>query len=56
MKSYGTLAEFGLGSLLKDLLPSQYTHVNERHTSETVEFAIKLQMFYSIDSHWPVEK
>ena len=27
VKSYGTLAEFGLGALLKDLLPVSYTHL-----------------------------
>ena len=60
VKSYGTLAEFGLGSLLKDLLPaSQYiSNVKMKEdTSETVEFAIKLQdVLLPIDSHWPVEK
>ena len=60
VKSYGTLAEFGLGSLLKDLLPaSQYiSNVKMKDdTSETVEFAIKLQdVLLPIDSHWPVEK
>ena len=60
VKSYGTLAEFGLGSLLKDLLPaSQYiSSVKMKDdTSETVEFAIKLQdVLLPIDSHWPVEK
>ena len=61
VKTYGTLAEFGLGSLLKDLLPaSQYianVKLKPEETSETVEFAIKLQdVLLPIDSHWPVEK
>ena len=46
VKSYGTLAEFGLGALLKDLLPSSQYIANAKmkeDTSETVEFAIKLQ-------------
>ena len=60
VKSYGTLAEFGLGALLKDLLPSSQYIANAKmkeDTSETVEFAIKLQdVMLPIDSHWPVEK
>ena len=60
VKSYGTLAEFGLGALLKDLLPASQFIANVRmkdDTSETVEFAIKLQdVLLPIDSHWPVEK
>ncbi len=61
VKTYGTLAEFGLGSLLKDLLPaSQYipnAKMKPEENSETVEFAIKLQdVLLPIDSHWPVEK
>jgi len=61
VKTYGTLAEFGLGSLLKDLLPaSQFIEnvkMKPEETSETVEFAIKLQdVLLPIDSHWPVEK
>ena len=60
VKSYGTLAEFGLGSLLKDLLPASQYISNAKikdDTSETVEFAIKLQdVLLPIDSHWPVEK
>ena len=60
VKSYGTLAEFGLGSLLKDLLPSSQYISNAKmkdDTSETVEFAIKLQdVLLPIDSHWPLEK
>ena len=50
-----------LGSLLKDLLPaSQFIEnvkMKPEETSETVEFAIKLQdVLVPIDSHWPVEK
>ena len=60
VKSYGTLAEFGLGALLKDLLPASQFIANVKmkdDTSETVEFAIKLQeVLLPIDSHWPVEK
>ena len=61
VKTYGTLAEFGLGSLLKDLLPASQFVANVKmkpeETSETVEFAIKLQdVLLPIDSHWPVEK
>ena len=61
VKTYGTLAEFGLSSLLKDLLPSSQFLANVKmkpdETSETVEFAIKLRdVLLPIDSHWPVEK
>ena len=60
VKTYGTLAEFGLGALLKDLLPASQYIANvkmKEDTSETVEFAIKLQdVLLPIDSHWPVEK
>ena len=62
VKKYGTLAEFSLGSLLKDLLPaSQYisnVKMKPEDTSENVEFAIKLQdgVLVSVDSHFPVEK
>jgi DNA recombination protein RmuC len=60
VKTYGTLAEFGLGALLKDLLPASQFIANvkmKEDTSETVEFAIKLQdVMLPIDSHWPVEK
>ena len=61
VKTYGTLAEFGLGSLLNDLLPASQFIANAKmkpeETSETVEFAIKLQdVLLPIDSHWPVEK
>ena len=57
VKTYGTLAEFGLGALLKDLLPASQYIANvkmKEDTSETVEFAIKLQdVLLPIDSHWP---
>ena len=62
VKKYGTLAEFSLASILKDLLPaSQYiTNVKMKpdETDENVEFAVKLQggVLVPIDSHWPVEK
>ena len=61
VKTYGTLAEFGLGSLLKDILPASQFLENVKmkpdESSETVEFAIKLQdVLLPIDSHWPVEK
>lgn len=61
VKKYGTLAEFSLASLLKDLLPaSQYiSNVKMKEDSgENVEFAVKLQdgILVPIDSHWPVEK
>ncbi len=61
VKTYGTLAEFGLGSLLKDLLPSSQFMANVKmkpeESSETVEYAIRLQdVLLPIDSHWPVEK
>ena len=60
VKTYGTLAEFGLGSLLKDLLPASQFMTNvkmKEDTSENVEFAIKLQgdVLVPVDS-WPVEK
>ena len=61
VKKYGTLAEFSLASLLKDLLPvSQFiSNVKMKEdTSENVEFAIKLQgdVLVPLDSHFPVEK
>ena len=61
VKKYGTLAEFSLASLLKDLLPaSQYiSNVKMKEdTGENVEFAIKLQdgVLVPVDSHFPVEK
>ncbi len=60
VKTVGSLGEFGLESLLKDLLPASQFIANvkmKEETSETVEFAIKLQdVLLPIDSHWPVEK
>ncbi len=61
VKKYGTLAEFSLDALIKDLLPaSQYmTNVKMKEdTAENVEFAIKLQdgVLVPVDSHFPVEK
>ena len=61
VKKYGTLAEFSLDSLLKDLLPaSQYiSNVKMKEdTGENVEFAIKLQdgVLVPVDSHFPIEK
>ncbi len=61
VKQYGVLAEFSLGSLIKDLLPSSQFIENVKmkpdETSDTVEFAIKLQdVLVPVDSHWPIEK
>ncbi len=61
VKKYGTLAEFSLGSLIKDLLPSSQYSSNvkmKEDTSENVEFAIKLQdgVLVPVDSHFPVER
>ena len=61
VKKYGTLAEFSLASLLKDLLPASQFISNvkmKEDTSENVEFAIKLQdgILVPVDSHFPVEK
>ena len=61
VKQYGVLAEFSLASLLKDLLPASQFVENVKmkpdETSETVEFAIKLQdVLVPVDSHWPIEK
>jgi len=61
VKKYGTLAEFSLASLLKDLLPASQFISNvkmKEDTSENVEFAIKLQdgVLVPVDSHFPVEK
>ena len=61
VKKYGTLAEFSLSSLLKDLLPASQYIPNvkmKEDTQENVEFAVKLQdgILVPIDSHWPVEK
>jgi len=61
VKKYGTLAEFSLESLLKDLLPASQFITNvkmKEDTCENVEFAIKLQdgVLVPVDSHFPVEK
>ena len=61
VKKYGTLAEFSLASLLKDLLPASQFISNAKmkeDTSENVEFAIKLQgeVLVPVDSHFPVER
>jgi len=61
VKKYGTLAEFSLASLLKDLLPSSQFISNvkmKEDTLENVEFAIKLQgnVLVPVDSHFPVER
>ena len=61
VKKYGTLAEFSLESLLKDLLPASQFISNVKmkdDTSQNVEFAIKLQdgVLVPVDSHFPVEK
>ena len=61
VKKYGTLAEFSLDALIKDLLPSSQYTTNVRmkeDTGENVEFAIKLQdgVLVPVDSHFPVEK
>ncbi len=60
VKKYGTLAEFSLGSLIKDLLPSSQYLSNvkmKEETGENVEFAVKLQegVLVPVDSHFPVE-
>ncbi len=61
VKKYGTLAEFSLDALIKDLLPSSQFMTNvkmKEDTGENVEFAIKLQdgVLVPVDSHFPVEK
>ncbi len=61
VKKYGTLAEFSLDALIKDLLPASQFMTNvkmKENTSENVEFAIKLQgdVLVPVDSHFPVEK
>ena len=61
VKKYGTLAEFSLDALIKDLLPASQFMTNvkmQENTSENVEFAIKLQgdVLVPVDSHFPVEK
>ncbi len=61
VKKYGTLAEFSLGSLLEDLLPSSQYLLNvkmKEDTGENVEYAIKLKedVLVPVDSHFPVDK
>ena len=61
VKQYGSLAEFSLAALLKDLLPaSQYianVKMKPDETRDMVEFAVKLEdVLCPIDSHWPIEK
>ena len=61
VKKYGTLAEFSLDALIKDLLPASQFMTNvkmQENTSENVEFAIRLQgdVLVPVDSHFPVEK
>jgi len=61
VKQYGSLAEFSLAALLKDLLPSaQYianVKMKPEDTRDVVEFAVKLEnVLCPIDSHWPIEK
>ena len=61
VKKYGTLAEYSLDALIKDLLPASQFMINvkmKEDTSENVEFAIKLQgdVLVPLDSHFPVEK
>jgi len=61
VKKYGTLAEYSLDALIKDLLPASQFMTNvkmKEDTSENVEFAIKLQgdILVPVDSHFPVEK
>jgi DNA recombination protein RmuC len=61
VKKYGTLGEFSLASILKDLLPASQYIANikmKEDTNENVEFAVKLQngVLVPVDSHWPVEK
>ena len=61
VKKYGTLAEFSLDALIKDLLPASQFMTNvkmKEDTSENVEFAIRLQgdVMVPVDSHFPVEK
>tara|TARA_B100000029_G_scaffold484813_1_gene537440 strand:- start:4677 stop:5717 length:1041 start_codon:yes stop_codon:yes gene_type:complete len=62
VKQYGSLAEFSLAALLKDLLPANQYIANVKmkpdETRDVVEFAVKLQndVLCPIDSHWPIEK
>ena len=56
VKKYGTLAEYSLDALIKDLLPASQFMTNvkmKEDTSENVEFAIKLQgdcLLYTSDA------
>ena len=59
VKKYGTLAEYSLDALIKDLLPASQFMTNvkmKEDTSENVEFAIKLQgdVLVPVDSDFPV--
>ena len=61
VKKYGTLAEYSLDALIKDLLAASQFMKNvkmKEETSENVEFAIKLQesVLVPVDSHFPVER
>jgi DNA recombination protein RmuC len=61
VKKYGTLAEFSLDALIKDLLPASQFMTNvkmKEDTSENVEFAIRLQgdVLVPVDSHFHLEK
>ena len=62
VKKYGTLAEYSLEALIKDLLPPNQYIANAKMRPEEdrtkVEFAVKLQndVLCPIDSHWPIEK
>ena len=62
VKKYGTLAEYSLEALVKDLLPPTQYILNAKMRPEEdntkVEIAIKLQneVLCPVDSHWPIEK
>ena len=61
VKKYGTLAEFSLDALIKDLLPASQFMTNvkmKEDTSENVEFAIKLQgdVLVPVDSSFSSRK
>ncbi len=62
VKKYGTLAEYSLEALIKDLLPPNQYIANAKMRPEEdrtkVEFAVRLQndVLCPIDSHWPIEK
>lgn len=61
VKKFGTLAEFSLGALIEDLLPSsQYikNYKPNEDTDDIVEFGIILQddVISCVDSYWPLEK